>query len=201
MTENHSSGMRDPALSGKAENVARRAVSVRPELTSPGIIENEPSKTVADSRVETFHIVMPGDLNDSGRLFGGVLMSWIDEAAGLTGRRHAGRNVTTGSVDNLRFLKGAYLHDMVVVSSRVTHVGNASMEIKVETSIEKNSGERELINRAYLTLVGLDENDRPCRLPRLRLETDEDRTEWERAELRREIRKKQSQEGFHFYAE
>ena len=158
-------------------------------------------KTVAESRVETIHLIMPSDMNDSGRLFGGRLMCWIDEVAGLVGRRHAQMNVTTGSVDNLKFLRGAYLRDMVVVSGKVTHVGNASMEVKVESFIENSSGERELINRAYLTMVGLDENDKPCRLPRLILETDEDQTEWERAETRREIRRRQSSEGFHFYGE
>ena len=158
-------------------------------------------KTVAESRVETIHLVMPSDMNDSGRLFGGRLMCWIDEVAGLVGRRHAQMNVTTGSVDNLKFLRGAYLRDMVVVSGKVTHVGNASMEVKVETFIEKAPGERELINRAYLTMVGLDENDKPCRLPRLILESEEDQKEWQRAETRREIRRRQSSEGFHFYGE
>ena len=158
-------------------------------------------KTVAESKVETIHLVMPSEMNDSGRLFGGRLMCWIDEVAGLVGRRHAQMNVTTGSVDNLKFLRGAYLRDMVVVSGKVTHVGNASMEVKVESFIENSTGERELINRAYLTMVGLDENDKPCRLPRLILETDEDYQEWQRAEMRREIRRRQSSEGFHFYGE
>ena len=158
-------------------------------------------KTVAESRVETIHLVMPSDMNDSGRRFGGALMCWIDEVAGLVGRRHAQMNVTTGSVDNLKFLRGAYLRDMVVVSGKVTHVGNASMEVKVESFIENSTGERELINRAYLTMVGLDENDKPCRLPRLILETEEDRMEWQRAQTRREIRQRQSSEGFHFYGE
>ena len=156
-------------------------------------------KTVAESKVETFHIIMPSDMNDSGRLFGGCLMCWIDEVAGLVGRRHAQMNVTTGSIDNLKFLRGAYLREMVVISGKVTYVGNASMEVKVETFIEKSTGERDLITRAYLTMVGLDENDKPCRLPRLILETEEDRMEWERAEIRRQIRKKQSAEGFHFF--
>ena len=115
-------------------------------------------KTVAESRVETIHLVMPSDMNDSGRLFGGCLMCWIDEVAGLVGRRHAQMNVTTGSVDNLRFLRGA-----------------------------------------YLTMVGLDENDKPCRLPRLILETEEDEREWQRAQTRRDIRSRQNAEGFHFY--
>lgn len=158
-------------------------------------------KTAAESRVETFHIIMPENMNDSGRLFGGRLMCWIDEVAGLVGRRHAQMNVTTGTVENLKFLRGAYLREMVVITGRVTYVGNASMEVKVESFVETAGGERELINRAYLTMVGIDENDRPCRLPRLILETEEDKKEWEQAEKRRQIRQKQREEGFFFYEE
>ena len=158
-------------------------------------------KAVAESRVETFHIIMPEDMNDSGRLFGGSLMCWIDEVAGLVGRRHAQMNVTTGTVDNLRFLRGAYLRDIVVISGKVTHVANSSMEVKVESFVEHATGERELINRAYLTMVGIDENNKPCRLPRLILKTEEDKKEWEQAEVRRTIRQKQREEGIFFFEE
>lgn len=158
-------------------------------------------KTVAESKVETFHIIMPENMNDSGRLFGGQLMCWIDEVAGLVGRRHAQMNVTTGTVENLRFLRGAYLREIIVVAGKVTYVGNASMEIKVESFVENAGGERELVNRAYLTMVGIDENDKPCRLPRLILETEEDKKEWMQAEKRRQIRQKQREKGFYSYEE
>ena len=158
-------------------------------------------KTVAESRVETYHIIMPENMNDSGRLFGGRLMCWIDEVAGLVGRRHAQMNVTTGTVENLRFLRGAYLQEMIVIVGKVTYVGNSSMEVKVESFVEKTAGEKDLINRAYLTMVGIDENNKPCRRPRLSLQTEEDRKEWEKAEMRRRIREKQRAEGFFFYEE
>lgn len=158
-------------------------------------------KAVRESKVENYHIIRPSDLNSVGRLYGGTLMSWIDEVAVLVGKRHSEMGVTTGSMDNLKFLKGAYLQDMLILKGKVTHVGNTSMEIKVETFVEHSAGEQELINRAYLTLIGLDENDKPARLPRLILETEEDHQEWERANARREIRKKQSKEGFSFYGD
>lgn len=46
-----------------------------------------------------------------------------------------------------------------------------------------------MINRAYLTFVALDENDKPTRVPRLLLETEEEKYEWEKAEKRNEIRR------------
>lgn len=156
-------------------------------------------KTVSQSQVETFHIVRPNDLNPAGRLFGGTLMSWIDEVAALVARRHAQMNVTTGSVDNLKFLSAVYLEEMLVMKGKVTHVGTCSMEIKVETFVEHINGQRDLVNVAYFTLIGLDDTDKPAPLPKLKLETEEDRIEWEKANKRRELRRKQAQEGFHFY--
>ena len=47
------------------------------------------AKTVKESIVETVHIIRPSDLNDAGRLFGGVLMQWIDEVAALVAKRHS----------------------------------------------------------------------------------------------------------------
>jgi len=164
-------------------------------------INGEKAKTVAESRVETCHIIRPADLNSVGRLYGGTLVSWIDEVAVLVAKRHSQMPITTGSIDNLKFLHGAYLTDTVIITGKVTHVGNTSMEVKVETYVEHLAGDKELINRAFLTVIGLDENDRPARLPRLILETDEDIQEWERAENRRNVRMQQSKEGFHFYGE
>lgn len=146
------------------------------------------TKKVSDSATETLHIVWPNHLNAAGRLFGGVLMQWIDELAGLVAKRHSHMNVTTASVDNLRFLKGAYQRDVVVISGKITYVGNTSMEVRVDSYVEDLDGVRTPINRAYFTMVALDENDKPCTVPRLTLTTDEEREEWEKAKLRKEVR-------------
>ena len=128
------------------------------------------TKKVSDSATETLHIVRPNHLNAAGRLFGGVLMQWIDELAGLVAKRHSHMNVTTASVDNLRFLKGAYQRDVVVISGKITYVGNTSMEVRVDSYVEDLDGVRTPINRAYFTMVALDENDKPCTVPRLTLD-------------------------------
>ena len=51
-------------------------------------------------------------------------------------------------------------------------------------------------NRAYFTMVALDENDKPKRVPRLILETEAEKAEWEAAEKRREMRMRRKKEGF-----
>ena len=146
------------------------------------------AKRVKESMVETVHIIRPTDLHSAKRLFGGTLMAWIDETAVIVAKRHTGLNVTTASVDNLSFLSAARMKDVVVIIGKITYVGRTSMEVKVESFVEHISGERELVNRAYITMVGLDENGNPAQIPELILETAEEIAENEQAKLRRKLR-------------
>ena len=160
---------------------------------------NIEAKTVDDSRVETVHIVRPNHLNGANRLFGGILMQWIDEVAGIVAKRHSMCNVTTASVDNLTFLHGAYQNEMVVIKGKLTWVGSSSMEVCVDTYVENLSGERDLINNAHVIMVALDENDHPARVPRLILQTEDEHLAWAHGEERRRIRnqrKKDKLDGF-----
>lgn len=158
-------------------------------------MNTKPKKT-ADSIVETVHIVRPNHLNGANRLFGGILMQWIDEVAGIVAKRHAMTNVITASVDNLRFLKGAYQNEMVVIIGKITWVGTTSMEVRVDTYVENAEGIRRPINRAYFVMVALDANDKPVKVPSLILENEAERAEWENGQKRREMRNLRKSEGF-----
>ena len=146
------------------------------------------SKTVDESRAETVHIVRPNHLNGANRLFGGILMQWIDEVAGIVAKRHCMGNVTTASVDNLTFLHGAYQNDMVVIKGKLTWVGSTSMEVCVDTYVENLNGHRERINNAHFMMVALDENNKPVRVPKLILQTEDEHLAWAHGEERRRIR-------------
>ena len=146
------------------------------------------AKTVDDSRVETVHIIRPTHLNGANRLFGGILMQWIDEVAGIVAKRHSMSNVTTASVDNLTFLHGAYQNDLVVIKGKMTWVGSTSMEVCVDTYVESPNGERHRINNAHFMMVALDENDKPIQVPRLILQTEDEHLAWAHGEERRRIR-------------
>lgn len=147
-------------------------------------------KTVKDSIVETAHIVRPNHLNGANRLFGGILMQWIDEVAGIVAKRHAMTNVITASVDNLTFLKGAYQNELVIIKGKVTWVGKSSIEVCVDTYVENAKGERSRINNAHFMMVALDANGKPTKVPQLILETDDEKLAWEHGVERQNIRKK-----------
>lgn len=154
------------------------------------------AKRVADSRTEQIQILMPEHINGAGRLFGGKLVEWIDVVAGVVARRHSGRNVITAAIDNLQFKAGAYVNDTLVLIGRVTHVGRTSMEVRVDTYVETLTGQRSVVNRAYLVLVALDDDGNPVEVPGLLPEGEAERAEWAAGERRRDLRTRRRKEGY-----
>lgn len=153
-------------------------------------------KSVQDSQSEQVYVIRSQHINPQGRLFGGFLMQWIDEMAGIVSRRHSGKMVTTASIDNLNFKAGAYQDDMVVLVGKMTYVGRTSMEVRVDTYVEDYQGNRKSINRAYIVMVAVDENGSPVTVPGLRVETEAERAEWIGGEKRYRLRKQRRIEGF-----
>ena len=154
------------------------------------------AKTVAQSRTEQIQILMPEHINGYSRLFGGKLMEWIDVVAGVVARRHSGREVTTAAIDNLQFKAAAHINSTVVLIGRITYVGRTSMEVRVDAFVEELDGRRQMINRAYLVMVALDEHEQPTPVPPLILESEEDRTEWEAGVRRGNLRGERRAENY-----
>jgi len=142
-------------------------------------------KRVSDSYTTQVQILTQANLNGYNRLFGGQLMSWMDIVAGVSARRHSGKNVTTVSVDRLVFKAPARANDTIVITGHVCHVGRTSMNVCVRVYLEELSGEKSLINEAYFTMVALDEHEKPTEVPGLILEDDVQIAEWKEAESRR----------------
>ena len=133
-------------------------------------------------------IVMASHVNGYDRLFGGQLMAWIDVTGAVAARRHAGNEVATVTVDNLEFLAPAKLNDTIVLDAVVTWTGKTSIEVRVDTYVEKLNGERNRINRAYMVFVAIDKDGHSTHVPTFTPLSSEEKEEWEGALKRREIR-------------
>lgn len=160
------------------------------------MIEKRRPKHPADSRTEQVHIITQSDINGFDRLFGGALMAWIDILAAVVARRHSECNVTTVFVDTLEFRAPARVNDTIYMTGKITYAGRTSMEVCVKTFVEELSGERKLINVAYLILVALDEEENPAEVPELIPVTEEELEDWKAGKRRRELRKQRRNEKF-----
>ena len=155
-----------------------------------------PMKKVSESFTEQQYFVRPAHINHYGRLFGGELLKWIDELAGIVAIRHSDATVTTAAVDNLQFKAPAYAGDLVVLQGMVTYVGRTSMEIRVDTYVESQGGDRNMINRAYIDMVAINSSGTPIEVPGLIVETEEQQREFDAAVRRKELRRQRRKEGF-----
>ena len=141
-------------------------------------------------KTTSVQIVLPQHCNGYKipRLFGGQMMAWIDVVGGVAARRYAHSAVTTACIDNLSFLAPAYLNDTVVQEAEVVWTGRTSMEVRVDSYVERLDGSRERVNRGYAVYVALDENDKHKAVPSFIRETDEDKREYDAAVTRRRMR-------------
>lgn len=132
-------------------------------------------------------IVMPGHTNgESGVLFGGTLVQWIDVCCGVAAMRLSAGSAVTASIDRLDFLVPVKLGDVVLLEAQVNFTHKTSMEVGCRVHTEDpRTGARRRTTTAYLTFVATDEEGCPRHVPALELETDDDRRRFESARQRR----------------
>ena len=148
-----------------------------------------PGKPASRSRVEVTHLVMPGDANAFGSIFGGLVMQWTDLAAAMAAMRHSRLPVVTASIDQLSFLAPVRVGEMAILIAQVTAVFATSMEVGVEVlSEDPRTGARRKCCDAYLTFVALSPDGRPAPVPPLVPETEDEKRRERDARTRRESR-------------
>jgi len=153
-------------------------------------------KPVSASRLVLAQVMTPLDANISGNVHGGNIMKLADTAAGVVAIRHSGRNCVTATVDRFDFHAPVYVGNLVTLKASLNYVGRTSMEIGVRVEAEDlRTGRKTHTNSCYITMVALDAEGKPAEVPRLLLETDEDRRRHEKATLRVLDRRKSKRSG------
>ncbi len=105
---------------------------------------------------------LPRDTNAYGDIFGGWLVSIMDNAAGLTAARFSKGRAVTVAMDGMQFLKPVQVGCEVSVYTDVVRVGRTSMTIAVEAwRRERHSEEVAKVTQAKFTFVAVDEEGRP----------------------------------------
>lgn len=130
------------------------------------------------------------DANMAGNVHGGVIMREVDSAAGTAAARHAGRLCVTAAIDELSFHEPVFVGDILIVSAAINAVGKSSLEVGVKVEAEPwQGGARRHTTTAYLVMVALDDAGSPVEVPRLLVESDDERRRERQASIRRQIRK------------
>jgi acyl-CoA hydrolase len=149
------------------------------------------AKKASESQTEMVQVVLPNDANPLGYILGGTVMHLIDMAGAIACHRHTRSLLVTAAVDGLQFLHPIRVGDLILLKARVTAVWTTSLEVQVEVFSEETlTGRRQMTSRAYLTFVAIDRDSRRVPIPRLILETEDDKRRAADADQRRAQRLK-----------
>lgn len=131
--------------------------------------EREIAETNADGprgELAVRTIAMPADTNANGDIFGGWVMSRMDQAGGIAGVTRSQGRVVTVAVEAMTFIRPVKVGDVLCVYTEVEKVGRTSMRIHIEAWAERfMSRAREKVTDATFTFVAIDDEGKPRVVP------------------------------------
>ena len=111
-------------------------------------------------------IAMPADTNANGDIFGGWVLSQMDQAGGIAGVERARGRVVTIAVEAMTFIRPVRVGDVLCVYTEIESVGRTSMKIHIEAWARRfQSDLREKVTDATFTFVAIDDEGRPRPIP------------------------------------
>ncbi len=117
--------------------------------------------------VKTTRIVMTADTNYAGNLYGGRLLEWFDELAGIAARRFTRSEIVTAAVNDINFTHPMPLGSFLDISAEVVHVGNTSLKIEITVMMDQNYEEAQIQTaKAAFVFVAVDNNGKPHKIER-----------------------------------
>ncbi|WP_417897046.1 acyl-CoA thioesterase [Bacillus haimaensis] len=141
------------------------------------------------SRTIQTRLVLPPDTNHMGTIFGGVILSYIDEIAAITAMKHSRNVVVTASIDQVTFLSPAKVGDILTLEAIVASTGRTSMEIFVKVENENyETGEKTTTTTSFLTMVAKGKDGKPTPVPGVIPETDAEKMLFNSASERKKKR-------------
>ena len=109
---------------------------------------------------------MPSDTNAAGDIFGGWVLSRMDQAGGIAGTERALGRVVTIAVDAMTFIRPVKIGDVLEVFTEIEHVGRTSMKIHIEAWAQRyKTHTEEKVTDAVFTFVAIDEKGKPRPIP------------------------------------
>ncbi|HUP63892.1 MAG TPA: hotdog domain-containing protein [Thermoanaerobaculia bacterium] len=121
---------------------------IRPKSTEPAI------------RV----LMMPRDTNAQGTIFGGVILSYMDQAGAIEARRQGSETMVTVAMDKIVFHQPVHVGDLVSFWSETVKLGTTSITVRVivEANRALNPDEKVLVTEAMVVYVNLGRDRRPA---------------------------------------
>ena len=130
-------------------------------MTEAGSKWNEPAIRV---------LMMPRDTNAQGTIFGGVILSYIDQAGAIEARRQGLDVMVTVAMDKIAFHEPVFVGDLVSFWTETLRIGNTSITVKVVVDVIRGTDpdRKMLVTEAQVVYVNLGKDRKPKPIVRAR---------------------------------
>ncbi|MFN8392303.1 MAG: hotdog domain-containing protein [Bdellovibrionota bacterium] len=118
---------------------------------------------IAEKSPQIRVVMMPKDTNAMGNIFGGVILSHLDLAAGEHARAIAPHLYVTKLIREVEFIAPVKVGDTVSFYASTVRVGRTSVTVRVLVAAERGIGKRESIKvtEAEVVMVAVDAEGQP----------------------------------------
>lgn len=113
-------------------------------------------------------IAMPADTNANGDIFGGWVLSQMDQAGGIAAVERAQGRVVTIAVEAMTFIRPVRVGDVLCVYTQILSVGRTSMKVHIEAWAQRfRTHVAEQVTKGIFTMVAVDDDGKPRPVPPL----------------------------------
>lgn len=120
------------------------------------------SPPTAQRRLALRHMTLPRDTNQYGTIFGGVILSFIDQAGFVEARRHGAHRWVTVAIDRVEFKRPVHVGDIVNLYATTVRTGTTSVTVRIDVEAERYAtGDTVPVTTATMTLVAVDAAGKP----------------------------------------
>lgn len=144
-----------------------------------------PKKT-SDYNSSLVVTLLPKDTNAHGHIFGGVVMSLMDQAAAVVAMRYSGCRVVTASADEITFCTPILVGEVLTAKATIVYTGKTSIDLEVKVQAENILKEHNrLAVKGFFTMVALNDQGKPTLIPPMVVETEIEKERYLQAERKR----------------
>jgi acyl-CoA thioesterase YciA len=107
--------------------------------------------------------MMPADTNPMGTIFGGIILSYIDQAGAVETRMHSSKKFVTVAMHEVKFLAPVLVGDLVSFYAETVKIGNTSLTVRVTVDAKRGQPPHESVRvtQAEVVYVAIDERGNP----------------------------------------
>ena len=108
-------------------------------------------------------VMMPRDTNPLGTIFGGIILSYIDQAGAVEARRHSDKKLVTVALHEVKFIAPVFVGDLVSFYTETAKIGNTSITIRVTVDAWRGTAPHETVRvtQAEIVYVAIDHPGEP----------------------------------------